>query len=186
MALEGGDVLKSLVVVHPSRAADQAYGADLRTALISAGFVVVRDESRRIDWGTAVKLAAENAPADDVKALVGNARILAVARPDATAQLVALRSSNESIAAATTIPATQSDASARLLLLFPRMAVDPIPSNLEAHEYVDAHLKSVLVRGLTSAAKVKPENPVLFLAEYLLENNPNKPAVQAPAAAAQE
>eukprot|EP00672_Neobodo_designis_P018328 CAMPEP_0174832638 /NCGR_PEP_ID=MMETSP1114-20130205/3780_1 /TAXON_ID=312471 /ORGANISM="Neobodo designis, Strain CCAP 1951/1" /LENGTH=185 /DNA_ID=CAMNT_0016066499 /DNA_START=48 /DNA_END=605 /DNA_ORIENTATION=+ len=185
MALEGGDVLKSVVIVHPSHAADQAFCSGLRSSLVSAGFVVVRDESRRVDWDTAVKLAADNAPSASVQALVGNARILAVARVDAQAQLAALREGDAAIAAATTVPATQDDAAQRLLLLFPRMAVDPIPSNMQAHDFVDTHLKAVLVSGLTSAAKVKPENPVKFLAEYLLENNPNKPPVVPPAAAAE-
>jgi hypothetical protein len=177
MALEGGDVLKTLVVVHPSHSGTEEHCTALRTSLIGAGFVVIREESRDVSRDTAVKLAADNAAASDVQRLVGKCRLYALARVDATNALNDFFAANATHAAAATWPVDADGASARLLALFPRITVDPIPSNVAARDYVDTHLKAVLVKGLTAAAKTKPENPVKFLAEYLLDNNPNKPGV---------
>lgn len=180
MALDGSDVLKALIVVHPTHSGDQEHCAALRAALIDAGFVIVRDEARVFSRDTAVAIAPSDASAAHVKTLTGSVRLLVVARIEATATLNAFMDANESLAATCTWCRDDGGAASRLLALFPRMSVDPIPTNLAARDFVDTHLKAVLVKGLTQAAKVKPENPVKFVAEFLLNNNPNKPPVQSP------
>jgi hypothetical protein len=179
MALEGGDVLKTLVVVSPSEASDEHYCASLRADLIAAGFIVVREENRRLTKDVSMKLVDSSASAADASRLVGNARLLVLARVDATNALNDFMG-NRTYGSLVSWPRDNESAAARLLLLFPRMLVDPIPSNIAARDYVDTHLKAVLVKGLTAAAKTKPENAVKFLAEFLLDNNPNKPAVIPP------
>lgn len=41
-------------------------------------------------------------------------------------------------------------------------------------------MNPLVVKGLTVLCKEKPRDPILFLANWLLENNPNKPKVVAP------
>jgi hypothetical protein len=54
----------------------------------------------------------------------------------------------------------------------------PLPTAAEAQEYVQRRLQPVLVPALTALARAKPEDPVRFLATWLIENNPNRPAVE--------
>eukprot|EP01064_Diplonema_japonicum_P036992 TRINITY_DN854_c3_g1_i1.p1 TRINITY_DN854_c3_g1~~TRINITY_DN854_c3_g1_i1.p1 ORF type:complete len:210 (+),score=51.62 TRINITY_DN854_c3_g1_i1:39-632(+) len=52
-----------------------------------------------------------------------------------------------------------------------------LPTPSEAREYTEAKLKPILVKALTELVKVRPQNQVKWLSEYLIENNPNKPTV---------
>ncbi len=53
-------------------------------------------------------------------------------------------------------------------------------SNLPADDYVSQHLfQPILAQALAALSQEKPANPVKWLAEFLLEHNPNKPHVVA-------
>ncbi|KAJ8962218.1 hypothetical protein NQ318_018190 [Aromia moschata] len=43
-------------------------------------------------------------------------------------------------------------------------------------DYIGLNLKETLLKGLTQVVRVKPIDPVLFLAEWLLLNNPYQPS----------
>lgn len=81
------------------------------------------------------------------------------------------------------LPQTAEEAARRILLLFPRMVPEPIPSNAAIRDYCEREMKSTLVRALTECAKKKPENAVEFVAKYLIENNPRNPPVSSSSAA---
>ncbi|OAF68187.1 hypothetical protein A3Q56_04059 [Intoshia linei] len=58
---------------------------------------------------------------------------------------------------------------------FPNSKVDSKNVNLE--KYFINNVNDTLVEGLTKLCKEKPENPITWLAEWLLNNNPNKPNI---------
>jgi hypothetical protein len=43
-----------------------------------------------------------------------------------------------------------------------------------SREYLEASVVPTLIQGLTALTRVRPENPVDYLAIYLLKRNPNK------------
>ena len=55
--------------------------------------------------------------------------------------------------------------------------VEPIVDRHTAREYLATHVTPTLTKGLTALSKAKPADPVTWLADWLLENNPNKPKV---------
>ena len=171
MADVAPEVLKSLAILAPEHNTE-ANATALRVALTNAGFIVVREESRALSKDVAVKLGGGD------ELLGGSARLVVVAKVNATAALSAFVDAAPQWAIAR-VAADHETAAQRLLLLFPRMVVDPIPSNSAAREYCDRELKAILVRGLTECAKRKPDNAVAFIADYLLENNPRVPKVGA-------
>ncbi|KAL0488838.1 nucleoside diphosphate kinase [Acrasis kona] len=65
-----------------------------------------------------------------------------------------------------------------LKFFFPKLSVEPSLSNQESKEYIQQELNAVLIQGLTKLAKEKPQEPLKWLAYWLLENNPNKPSVE--------
>jgi hypothetical protein len=173
MALSG-EVTKTYIIVKPEAAIDKERVSQLKASLIDASFIVVRDEFRDVTAEVAARLLKDEAEVDDI---VGRCHLLVLARHkavDSAKALVSASAENNTL----WTPSRAASASQGLLTLFPRMAVDPIPSNVEAHELINQQLKPVLVRGLTEVAKQKPENSVKWLAEYLLQNNPNQPPLQ--------
>lgn len=52
--------------------------------------------------------------------------------------------------------------------------MDQNTSNLAVRTYLDKTVIPLLMEGLIELSKQKPENPLEFLAHYLLENNPEK------------
>jgi nucleoside-diphosphate kinase len=58
---------------------------------------------------------------------------------------------------------------------------NPLPTKQDVKAFLDAALYPTLNKGLTELCKNKPENPTLWLGQWLLENNPNKPKVVEPA-----
>lgn len=167
MALSG-TVTKTIVAVPPAFATEDHISA-LRDTLVREGFVVVREEYRAVTLEDVSKFVA----ADQTARLVGRCYFLVVARNDAHAHLATMSST---LSDGVFVPDSGAETKA-ILLLFPRMSVDPIPTNIEARDFVQTHLKNVLVKGLTEVAKKKPENSVKWLAEYLLANNPRHPPV---------
>jgi len=63
---------------------------------------------------------------------------------------------------------------------FPDCIVEPVSTGQAAKDYLSKAVNPTLLKGLTDLAKKKPEDPVLWLADWLLENNPNKPRVRNP------
>ncbi|XP_064651264.1 nucleoside diphosphate kinase homolog 5-like [Lineus longissimus] len=60
---------------------------------------------------------------------------------------------------------------------FPDSVVEPIPTGQAARDYLSKSVNPTLLKGLTELCKQKPSEPVTWLADWLLENNPNKPRV---------
>ncbi|RNF22565.1 nucleoside-diphosphate kinase [Trypanosoma conorhini] len=60
-------------------------------------------------------------------------------------------------------------------LLFPRMLVQEVPNAAASREYVQAELKGTLLPALVELSKAKPENPIRWLAERLLNTNTRAP-----------
>uniref|UniRef100_A0A3Q2YGH0 Nucleoside diphosphate kinase B n=1 Tax=Hippocampus comes TaxID=109280 RepID=A0A3Q2YGH0_HIPCM len=52
-----------------------------------------------------------------------------------------------------------------------------VPTREETEEYLSRYVNQTLLQGLTELCKHKPLNPCVWLAEWLLKNNPNKPQI---------
>ncbi|EHH26824.1 nucleoside diphosphate kinase homolog 5 [Macaca nemestrina] len=59
--------------------------------------------------------------------------------------------------------------------MFPEVIVEPIPIGQAAKDYLNLHIMPTLLEGLTELCKQKPADPLIWLADWLLKNNPNKP-----------
>ncbi|CAH1794230.1 unnamed protein product [Owenia fusiformis] len=70
-----------------------------------------------------------------------------------------------------------SAAEREIRFFFPDSVVEPIPVGQAARDYLAKSVNPTLLKGLTTLCKEKPRDPVVFLADWLLENNPNKPQV---------
>ncbi|RUS83718.1 hypothetical protein EGW08_008514 [Elysia chlorotica] len=73
-----------------------------------------------------------------------------------------------------------SSAQREIRFFFPDCIVEPVATGQAAKDYLSKFVNPTLLKGLTDLAKKKPEDPVLWLADWLLENNPNKPKVRNP------
>jgi len=62
-----------------------------------------------------------------------------------------------------------------LKFFFSKLLADPLPSNKEAKNFVNDTISPTLTAGLVELCEVKPKNPVEWLANWLIANNPNKP-----------
>lgn len=60
---------------------------------------------------------------------------------------------------------------------FNQSVIEPIPRAQTARDYLDANVNPTLLAGLTQLCKEKPLDPVVWLADWLISNNPNKPKV---------
>jgi len=58
---------------------------------------------------------------------------------------------------------------------FPRLIVEPLPGVDAAKSKLTEAVVPILTTGLTELCRAKPQNPVEWLANWLLENNPNNP-----------
>ena len=56
-------------------------------------------------------------------------------------------------------------------------AVGTTPTAEQVREYASKNLQPTLVKALTELAKAKPEDPLVWLGDWLLTHNPNKPQV---------
>jgi nucleoside-diphosphate kinase len=72
---------------------------------------------------------------------------------------------------------TQS-AARELRVFFPQLVAEPVPSAAAVGEFMASQVNPVLTKGLTELVKVRPSDPVRWLAYWLLENNPHAPRVQ--------
>ncbi|GFR58730.1 nucleoside diphosphate kinase-like protein 5 [Elysia marginata] len=73
-----------------------------------------------------------------------------------------------------------SSSQREIRFFFPDCIVEPVATGQAAKDYLSKFVNPTLLKGLTDLAKKKPEDPVLWLADWLLENNPNKPKVRNP------
>jgi len=73
-----------------------------------------------------------------------------------------------------------SSAEREVRFFFPDSVLEPIPIAQAAKDYLEAYVNPTLLKGLTSLCKKKPSDPVTWLADWLLENNPNKPKTAGP------
>ena len=72
---------------------------------------------------------------------------------------------------------SQASAEREIRFFFNNSIVEPIPQGQSAHDYVNTQINPTLLAGLTQLCKEKPLDPVIWLADWLLTNNPNKPKV---------
>lgn len=73
-----------------------------------------------------------------------------------------------------------SSSQREIRFFFTDSIVEPVAVGQAAKDYLSKSVNPTLLKGLTDLAKKKPEDPVLWLADWLLENNPNKPKVRNP------
>ncbi|XP_049685586.1 nucleoside diphosphate kinase homolog 5 isoform X1 [Accipiter gentilis] len=86
-----------------------------------------------------------------------------------------------------------SSAEREIRFMFPEVILEPIPAGQRARDYLNLYVKPTLLAGLTALCKEKPADPMLlnkisflssgemiWLADWLIEHNPNKPRLQHP------
>ncbi|KAK8741592.1 hypothetical protein OTU49_002286 [Cherax quadricarinatus] len=68
-----------------------------------------------------------------------------------------------------------NSAQREIRFFFPDLTLEPVLTGEGAKEYLSHAVSPTLVRALTELCKVRPEDPIVWLADWLLVNNPNKP-----------
>lgn len=63
---------------------------------------------------------------------------------------------------------------------FPDAIIEPILSDGDAKNYMTCNVNPTLLKGLTALCKRKPADPLIWLSDWLAENNPNKPVITEP------
>ena len=178
-------IQKTIVIVKPETVVAGRVD-DIRHDLRSAGLTVLAETPNRritLDEARSLHTAQRGAvPSEkDIESMLGarGAHVFLLAHIDAVAiaaREVALtlrpRYNNGVYGSDGPIAADRD-----VRFFFPRSVSDGVPADNEAREYVQAHLQEVLVRGLTEIAKTKPQDPIRYLAEFLLNSNPNRPRV---------
>ncbi|KAJ3325317.1 NME NM23 member 5 [Boothiomyces sp. JEL0866] len=64
---------------------------------------------------------------------------------------------------------------------FPNNIVEPLPNMETTKMFLDDAVYPILLAGMTALCKEKPQNPIEWLGDWLLNHNPNKPIIQEPA-----
>eukprot|EP01147_Barroeca_monosierra_P001696 gene1696-4820_t len=64
---------------------------------------------------------------------------------------------------------------------FPSICVASPSEKTSSREYLEKNVNPTLILGLTALCKNKPADPMRWLADWLDENNPNKPKIEEPA-----
>eukprot|EP00163_Fabomonas_tropica_P001464 TRINITY_DN110_c0_g1_i1.p1 TRINITY_DN110_c0_g1~~TRINITY_DN110_c0_g1_i1.p1 ORF type:complete len:1356 (+),score=541.37 TRINITY_DN110_c0_g1_i1:948-5015(+) len=126
----------------------------------------------------AVSVLGPNAIAD-VNALIGPADPSEAQASDSTT----LRAMYGTDSVRNAVYASQTEQQANLdtKYFFPNVVLDPIPSTQAAHEYLGISVNDTLVAALTELSKARPAEPLTWLGQWLLENNPNQARVAPPA-----
>uniref|UniRef100_UPI00398E7555 nucleoside diphosphate kinase homolog 5-like n=1 Tax=Pristiophorus japonicus TaxID=55135 RepID=UPI00398E7555 len=57
--------------------------------------------------------------------------------------------------------------------MFPNVTIEPFPAGQAAEDYLSKYVNPTLLRGLTELCKQKPAEPIIWLAQWLLDHNPN-------------
>lgn len=71
-----------------------------------------------------------------------------------------------------------SSAEREIRFFFPNSIVEPIPQGQAARDYLSKAVNPTLLKGVTELCKQKPSDPVVWLADWLIKNNPNKPRIE--------
>lgn len=69
------------------------------------------------------------------------------------------------------------NAEREIRFFFDRSVIEPVPPNQEAKDYLELKLNPTLLKALTQLCKEKPIDPVTWVADWLINNNPYKPFV---------
>jgi nucleoside-diphosphate kinase len=69
-------------------------------------------------------------------------------------------------------------AAREIRFFFPESVIEPIAIGQSAADYLSRAVNPTLLKGLTELSKQKPLSPIVWLADWLIENNPNKPSVK--------
>lgn len=72
---------------------------------------------------------------------------------------------------------SEQNAEREIRFFFNRSVIEPIPTGQAAKDYLESKLNHTLLKGLTQLCKEKPHDPLTWLADWLLMNNPYKPLV---------
>ncbi|CAM4616945.1 unnamed protein product [Leuciscus chuanchicus] len=70
-----------------------------------------------------------------------------------------------------------SAAEKEIRFMFPNSVIEPIPMGDAAKYYLSRYVSPTLITGLTELCKKKPMDPFTWLADWLMDNNPNKPKI---------
>ncbi|KAM9795346.1 nucleoside diphosphate kinase homolog 5 [Neosynchiropus ocellatus] len=70
---------------------------------------------------------------------------------------------------------SQLAAERELKFMFPNTTLESFVANGDAEEYLSKFVNPTLIEGLTELCKHKPINDCVWLADWLLEHNPNHP-----------
>eukprot|EP00794_Sanderia_malayensis_P012866 gene12866-14191_t len=73
---------------------------------------------------------------------------------------------------------SSSSAVREIHFFFSDAVVEPLPTGQEAQDYLARTVNPTLQKGLACLSKKKPADPIIWLADWLLKNNPNKPVVE--------
>ena len=146
---------------------------DVRHKLHASGFIVVREEQRDLTKEIVSKLASGISP----ETLIGKTYAFVVARDRCALDLLEFVQGSECASKLFACPNARAAAEA-VVLLFPRLSIDALPTNSEARDYVNEHLKATLIQGLSEVVKTKPKNSIEWLARFLLERNHQAPVVK--------
>ncbi|KAL9836650.1 nucleoside diphosphate kinase homolog 5 isoform 2-T4 [Geothlypis trichas] len=71
-----------------------------------------------------------------------------------------------------------SSAEKEIRFIFPEAILEPLPTGQRARDYLNLYVKPTLLAGLTALCKERPADPMIWLADWLIEHNPNKPKLQ--------
>ena len=69
------------------------------------------------------------------------------------------------------------NAGREIRFFFSRSVIEPISPNQEANDYLELKMNPTLLKALTQLCKEKPVDPITWVADWLLANNPYKPLV---------
>ncbi|XP_026675375.1 nucleoside diphosphate kinase homolog 5-like [Ceratina calcarata] len=70
---------------------------------------------------------------------------------------------------------SREEAEREIHFFFPELVIEPLLKNEAASDFLWEVINPVLVEALSMCCKMKPADPVLWLANWLIMNNPNKP-----------
>jgi len=73
-----------------------------------------------------------------------------------------------------------SSAHREIRFMFPNCVPEPVTVGQASKDYLAKEISPTLLTGLTALCKQKPGDPITWLADWLIENNPNKPQVKDP------
>jgi len=72
---------------------------------------------------------------------------------------------------------SSTSAEREIRFFFSESVIEPVAVGQHAKEYLSQSVNPTLLKALTELCKQKPLHPVIWLADWLVHNNPNKPAI---------